>query len=384
MCISGNRDMESGAIIKSFVTYSIERQVRKQHADLADSGDRGFIQLRESELTFFTAGCAAAALSEGRNNTLPEPVFRRTIADMWERMGLEEGFTRKPSEQSALTMRLKERLADEFDPLEVCQQVVRTHGVIELDPTRRAVYKFSHKSFAEAICAAVIACGALDSEDDLTNTWKVIRPLELTGQFTVFQFCYDFARSFQSEGVTLAEHRVYCNILRLPDNLMTRMSYYGSRVALVSTLAFFLRRAKVLGSLEALGIVNDSLMDMCIRTLRDSVFSIRRLIMVGLGASTLAMGFGLAVRDQGTLVGDNWWLSGVVMGVSLLTSLMYLMMLSTLTKRSRIFILISYMFANAKVSVEHGKKKGGQHLGRTLEMVLRHPSMFTAYQRELW
>ena len=186
------RDIQSASIINSFVKYSIERQIVKQTSDISDrSEERVFIRLRESELAFFTAGCAAAALSEGRNNTLPEAIFRRSISEMWEKMDTEDEFERKHSEHGALAMPLRERLADEPDPIEVCQQVVRTHGVIELDPTRRAVYRFSHKSFAEAVTASVIACGAVGGKGDLGSAWRIVRPRELVDQYTIFQVCFD-------------------------------------------------------------------------------------------------------------------------------------------------------------------------------------------------
>jgi hypothetical protein len=80
-------DVYSGTVIRAFVTYSLERQMQKQRTEMASGRpDRQFIPLTLAELDYFTCGCAVAALSEGRNNSLPQhPLFAPRLRASWKR-----------------------------------------------------------------------------------------------------------------------------------------------------------------------------------------------------------------------------------------------------------------------------------------------------------
>lgn len=186
-------DVYSGTVIRTFVTYSLERQIQKQRTEVASGRlDRQFIPLTLAELDYFTCGCAVAALSEGRNNSLPQSVFRATTARLLEALP-EGGLPRSPGESGSMAMPLKERLADRPDPTDACVQAVRTHGVIEHDPAKAGMYKFSHKSFAEALAAEVVVCRALRLQRPSGLIWDPLRPLSLMGQDTILVLSMDIA-----------------------------------------------------------------------------------------------------------------------------------------------------------------------------------------------
>ena len=230
--------LESATIIAKFVDYSLERQVAKQFTDVSSTlYDQNFIGLRQSELEYFTIGCAVAALREGRNNYLSEPVLNATIAKLWDAIGEQDAFDLKAAEGGALSMTITERFRDKHDPLEACLQAVRTHGVIEHDPTRSGAYKFSHKSFAEALAAEVISAGMLNSRGEAERVWRVEQPVELIQQDAVFQFCCDLISSGCGREASVAEHTTFANLTGVTDNLMNRLGYVLLREMARSNLA---------------------------------------------------------------------------------------------------------------------------------------------------
>ena len=219
-------DIESASIIQKFVDYCIERQVSKQVKDVSlKIQDQAFIPLRQSELTYFTIGCAVASLDEGRNNSLPEAIFRQVISDLWDAIGNENHIIRKPTEEGALSMPLRERFSDLNDPVEACQQAVRTHGVLELDPARNGFYKFSHKSFAEVLAASVVIAGALRVEGEPLRVWNKNRPFRLIEQATIFNFCHGISKLYPDELSKNQEHTVFSNILSKADSTFIKLFY---------------------------------------------------------------------------------------------------------------------------------------------------------------
>ena len=222
-----DENIESASIICRFVSYSLERQLLKQHTDVASSSaDRIFLPLRQSELTFFTAGCAVAALSEGRHNALPESVFMATVRELWQSVDNEDRFSRRATEDGALGMPLRVRLADNDDPVEICQQAVRTHGIIEHDPSRQALYKYSHKTFAEALAASVLTAGATGQTGEYSEVWKVMRPVRLLEQDTIFEFCRDLAEDYFRNNAGTSEAKVFARVTFRRDNIVTRFGYF--------------------------------------------------------------------------------------------------------------------------------------------------------------
>ena len=378
-------DVQSASIIKQFVTYSIERQMAKQRSDVRlERGDRVFIRLRESELTYFTAGCAAAALDEERSNTLPEVIFRRTISNMWDSIGEEDNFARKPAEIGALSWSLRERLSDEEDPIEICQQVVRTHGVIELDPTQQGVYKFSHKSFAEAMAAAVIAAGAIGDEDVLSAVWKAMRPINLIRQFVVFQFCYDFAKSYLSDGRLIAEHRVYSNISLTPNNVATRLLYYFQK-------SFFVGQLVLSGGLRSYSHkVGRSRQDTDVSDIRAWGNTLRSLASWRAAIPILATivgamsGLFLMYSDRGDVVEDRWLIIISVSVVSVSLGASMVAMTQMLGGLQRLILLISYMFSRLRINEERPHNGRREILERVLINVVSDSWSFSRYAKRLW
>ena len=235
-----DENVESASIICRFVSYSLERQLLKQHTDVkSSSADRIFLPLRQSELTFFTAGCAVAALSEGRHNALPESVFSATVRELWQGVGDEDRFSRRATEDGALAMPLRVRLADSDDPVEICQQAVRTHGIIEHDPSRQALYKYSHKTFAEALAASVLTAGATGQTDEYSEVWKVMRPVRLLEQGTVFEFCRDLAKDYFRNNTGTSEAKVFSRVTFSRDNMVTRFLYFFLRWNVILNYANF-------------------------------------------------------------------------------------------------------------------------------------------------
>ena len=378
-----NADVHSALIIKKFVTYSIERQIRKQYNDISFStADRTFIRLRESELTYFTAGCAAASLSDDRNNSLSETVFRKTISDMWEKLGEEDRFSRKPSEEGSLTMPLRERFADEDDPIAVCEQIVRTHGVIELDPTRRAVYRFSHKSFSEAVSAVVIASGAVGDRGEWAEAWKATRPLKLLNQFIIFQFCHDCAQSYARDGVRLAEHKVFCNITFSQDNLASRVFYYYRKLILSVQMPLFrqkvLKLEKMEGSAEsarvrAVGVLKTALLEL---------MSARRMMQLLPITGGMIVAVYLASGTSTELETDSGWWTILLVGSVVLSTVGYLGLFSAINRRLSLLFLFCNMFVRSDIAgVDDGRTDEG--LGGALRLVLNNPRAFAIYSQDL-
>ena len=187
-------DVSSGTVIRAFVTYSLERQIQKQRTEVASGRSaRQFVPLTLAELDYFTCGCAVAALSEGRNNSLPAPVLGATITRLLEALPERGRLPLSSGEGGALAMPLRERLADRPDATETCVQAVRTHGVIEHDPTKAGMYKFSHKSFAEALASEVLVYRVLDLQGPPNLVWNAFRPASLISQDAVFLFSIDIA-----------------------------------------------------------------------------------------------------------------------------------------------------------------------------------------------
>jgi hypothetical protein len=182
----------SGTIVRKFVTYSLERQIEKQRTDIASGrADRQFIPLTLAEIDYFTVGCAIAALSDGRNNSLPATILRSTIARMLDSVA-QRALPLSRGETGALTMPLSERVADKNDPVEAIVQAVRTHGVIEHEPSKPGLYRFSHKSFVEALTAEVLSFKAMGI--DLQRGYLDALPVnELVSQDAVLLFCMDIA-----------------------------------------------------------------------------------------------------------------------------------------------------------------------------------------------
>ncbi|TAJ40068.1 MAG: hypothetical protein EPO55_10010 [Reyranella sp.] len=149
----------SANVILDFISYSLDRQVDKQVTDISHAQQAArFIPLRRSELDYFVSGCAIAALSGGRSNSLSAVEYRKTIAELIERAP-ESWFGLTTHDGGSVGLPLSERIPDLEKRIESCAHAVRTHGVLELDPARADHYKFSHKSFAEALAANAIVAG---------------------------------------------------------------------------------------------------------------------------------------------------------------------------------------------------------------------------------
>ncbi len=223
----------SGTVIFQFVEYCLERQVAKQFADFSSlEYGLNFVQLRQSELMFFTMGCAVAALTDGRNNYLPEEVFKDTIELLWNSIEETDSFVRSAAEVGTLSLPLKRRFGDQVDPLEACLQAVRTHGVIEHDPARTGVYRFSHKSFAEVMAASVLVAGTLKKGDAALAVWRTMKPLELVRQRTIFRFCFELAKGKRKQVGQMSEVKLFGNILGKGSGLSAQAIY---RIVFFST-----------------------------------------------------------------------------------------------------------------------------------------------------
>ena len=193
-------NIQSASVIRSFVTYSLERQVAKQRAENQDNPENKFIPLRQSELEYFTFGCAVAALSDGRNNSIPIQTFETTIRNLWDTLP-EDMLSMSLQDTGSLAMPLRERLEDKSNPVEACMQAVRTHGVMEIDPTKSGFYKFSHKSFAEVLAAEVLVSRGLKLRNVAAEVWKAMKPNPLMSQRTIFSMSSDLASTMNNETV---------------------------------------------------------------------------------------------------------------------------------------------------------------------------------------
>lgn len=184
--------LSSAKIIRDFVTYSLERQILKQRSVVEAGGtERNFIFLRMSELDAFTVGCAVECLTGGRNNSISAQRLEACIADQIETLKALD-LPKRPSEIGALAYSLSQRLEDKVNPVEACTHAVRTHGVLEHDPSKLGHYRFSHKSFAEALAAEKLVHGALNAKQAQPVYLPDFARRELLSQDAIFSFAYDF------------------------------------------------------------------------------------------------------------------------------------------------------------------------------------------------
>jgi hypothetical protein len=184
-----------------FVRYSLDRQYQKQSTDVARITPGGpFIGLRRSELEYFMQGCAVTALTNGRNNSLPEVAFRKTIVQLLEQLP-ERLLGLRAGDVGSLSLPLAQRIVDPQKRVDMCANAVRTHGVLELDPSKGDHYKFSHKSFAEALAADVVLSAADQKPTPQQTIWHVLKPgREILSQRVIFSFVRDLAAN--TEGVS--------------------------------------------------------------------------------------------------------------------------------------------------------------------------------------
>ena len=363
-----DENIESASIICRFVSYSLERQLLKQHTDVAStSADRIFIPLRQSELTFFTAGCAVAALSEGRHNALPESVFSATVRQLWQGVDSEDRFSRRMTEDGALGMPLKVRLADNDDPVEICQQAVRTHGIIEHDPSRQALYKYSHKTFAEALAASVLTAGATGQTGEYSDVWKVMRPVRLLEQRTIWEFCRDLSEDYFRSVAGVSEAKVFARVTFSRDSMRTRFVYFFLRWNVIlnyANLELVRRFAKQLATGKKLTARIVNLV----------------LILAGIVSGLIVSGMtGLYSGRLGGFFPFSWLeitfrqeilaVVAIAMGAYVVMLGGYLYWLATRVKSARRVVLFCHMVANASRTRSGGRNYdyGGTMLSRALK-----------------
>lgn len=378
-----DENIESASIICRFVGYSLERQLLKQHTDVAStSADRIFLPLRQSELTYFTAGCAVAALSEGRHNALPESVFSATVRKLWEGVDSEDRFSRRATEDGALGMPLRVRLADNDDPVEICQQAVRTHGIIEHDPSRHALYKYSHKTFAEALAASVLTSGATGQKGEYTEVWKVMRPVLLLGQHTIFEFCQDLAEDYFRNSANTSEAKVFARITFSRDNMMTRFVYFFLRWNVILNYANFELARRFARQFAAGKRVTSRVIGLV-------------LFVAGILSGVIALGMtGWFARTVGDIFPLRWLemtftpevLSFVAIGTGVYVGILggYFYWLSTRVKSARRVVLFCHMVANASRPRSDGNNyvNGGTILSRALRFGELDPREFFGLSRD--
>lgn len=220
-----SQSVRSATVIRQFISYSLERQVQKQTTEVQTKKDRRFIPLTQNELYYFTCGCAVIALCGGRNNTLTEQILRPHMAELLTVVE-SRGFPLSPGEVGSLGMPLKERLADCPDPVGACIQAVRTHGVIEDDPTSFGTYKFSHKSFAEVLAAEAVTATALSVDTLAASVGTRLNILELTSQDSIIHFSLEIAKDIE-------DHTRASSVLDMLGNLS------GHRSKFMLVLAYF-------------------------------------------------------------------------------------------------------------------------------------------------
>jgi NACHT domain len=196
--------LSSANVTRAFITYSLERQVEKQRVDLTTAQpDKQFIFLRQSELDAFTQAISVSALVDGRNNAIPETVMAQVVENLLEQFKTFE-FERRPIETGALAMPLSVRLADKPNPVEACVHAVRTHGVIEHDPTKTGQYRFSHKSFAEVLAAEALVQAAFKPTSVILLSFSPSQRRQLVAQESVFRFVADFVFNNPNEPVRVS------------------------------------------------------------------------------------------------------------------------------------------------------------------------------------
>ncbi len=183
----------SAKVILDFVSYSLDRQIAKQTNDVSDGSlVARFIPLRRSELEYFVCGCAIAALSNGRNNSLSASDFREVITKLVERAP-EEWFNMSTHDDGSVSMPLSERIPDLARRIESCSQAVRTHGVLEFDPARADHFKFSHKSFAEVLAASAVVSAGIQERRPIAVLWRQLGTVQVLGQRIILAFARDIS-----------------------------------------------------------------------------------------------------------------------------------------------------------------------------------------------
>ena len=379
-----DENIESASIICRFVSYSLERQLLKQHTDVASTfADRIFLPLRQSELTFFTAGCAVAALSEGRHNALPESVFSATVRELWRGVNDEDIFSRRATEDGALGMPLKVRLADNDDPVEICQQAVRTHGIIEHDPSRQALYKYSHKTFAEALAASVLTAGATGQTGEYSEVWKVMRPLRLLEQDTIFDFCRDLAEEYFRSNAGTSEAKVFARVTFSRDNMVTRFLYYFLRLNVILNYVNFELARRFARQFATGRKLTDRIVSVTL-LLAGVVSGVIVLGMTGLYAGRLSDGFPFSWLEM-TFTPELLSIAVIVtcVYVGIFGSCLY--WLSTRVRSARRVVLFCHMVANSNRPRSGGNNYGigGTILSRALMLRSLDPREFSGLGRNV-
>ena len=191
--ISLNEDVKSAPVILQFVAYTIERQMEKQREEVTRRPERLFMNLSASEFDFFNSGLAVAALTDGRQNSLPQDLFRQRVGALFEFLNRGGFLPSGRDEVGVLAAPVSQRFADVSDPVEACANAIRTHGVIELDVSRSGHYRFSHKSFAEALAAKTLRSSLVDNDDSAAfiEMANEIQLMELADQTQVADFLVD-------------------------------------------------------------------------------------------------------------------------------------------------------------------------------------------------
>ncbi|WP_439610254.1 hypothetical protein [Reyranella sp.] len=219
----------SANVILDFISYSLDRQIDKQMGDVAQGPQTArFIPLRRSELEYFLCGCAIAALSSGRNNSLSAADFRGVIASLVE-LAPESWFGLTTHDDGSVSMTLSERMPDLDKRIESCAHAVRTHGVLEIDSARADHYKFSHKSFAEALVANAIVSAGIKDQRPITVLWRPLGTLQVMGQRVVFSFVRDISILVNSQE-KLGESEVFFNLGVGSTKLLSKLSWINSRI----------------------------------------------------------------------------------------------------------------------------------------------------------
>jgi len=357
--LAGN-GIGSASIIREFVQYCLERQVSKQYADVTSGEyDKQFVPLRQSELEYFTIGCAVASLSAGRGNFLSELVFRETIGELWHAAGEQQEFLRRPMEVGSLSMPLKERFRDQPNAIEACQQAVRTHGVIEHDPTRPGSYKFSHKSFPEALTAAAIVDGASGDDSIAALVWSVTKPFKLITQDAVFQFVHDLAIERRARGVYPQEYEAFARVMGTTTSSFGRMTHKIIRWLVNLDLLLLRNAPRGLDVFE--GNAGSSL--------RYSLLLLSTAI--GVGSAVILVNVGLA-ETLFTRLGRNASVA-VTLGI-LVTHVIWLWLLYVLRRQRdsgqpvSTMILFCYMLGRAS---NGGPSDSNKHVVRRFERAIR-------------
>ncbi len=198
--------LNSSQIIRNFIEYSLERQIAKQKSEAPVGGtDKNFVFLRMSELYTFTVACAVGALTGGRNNSISGEQIQICVET--ELACIQKlDMPRRAVEDGSLLMPLNERLADKLHPGETCAHAVRTHGVLEHDPSLNSYFKFSHKSFAEVLAAEKVISQILGK--DITEPLSDSKFLELLNQDIIFFFVIEMLAEAKTKNELPSDSRI--------------------------------------------------------------------------------------------------------------------------------------------------------------------------------